>query len=238
MFELIELALWFLAAILCFVLMIMFIVQYKRRETLSRPFFLGLAVFMASYGTARLIENIRRYFIGYYGDVFDAWLQGEQITGINFWLRFLYYFIAWLGIAVMYFNIEKYIFKKNRYILTIFSILEGTVSIVNYFFFNDLTYWASVGLFFVAGFFMPLLFVNLARKTPSGPVRNGCIMIGIGISIFVIAVMIDLPETAYFLYVLEEQNPEELIRLLAPILLICGLSIFSLGFKRFFPDKT
>ncbi|MFO8017391.1 MAG: hypothetical protein R6U96_02050 [Promethearchaeia archaeon] len=235
MFELIELVLWYFAVILCFSLMIMFLVQYKRRKTLSRPFFLGLAIFMASYGVARLIENIRRYFIGYYGDVFDAWVNGDQITGLNFWLRFFYYFIAWIGIAVMYFNIEKFIFKKNRYILTIVSILEGTVSIVNYFFFNEITYWTAVILFFIAGFFMPLLFLNLARKTPSGPVRNGCIMISVGMLIFVIAVMIDLPETAYFMWSLEQENPEVVIRILAPLLLISGNSIFSLGFKRFFP---
>ena len=235
MLEQIELILWFLAVILCFTLMIMFFIQYQRRESLSRPFFLGLAIFMASYGTARLIENLRRYFIGEYGDIYDAWLAGEQIAGLNFWLRFLYYLIAWIGIAVMYYNIETYIFKNNRYILTIFSILEGTVSIINYFLFNVVTYWASVGLFFIAGFFMPLLFVNLARKTPSGPVRNGCIMIAIDIAMFVVGVMIDLPETAYFMYILNQPNPIEIIRILAPILLISGLLVFSIGFRRFFP---
>lgn len=235
MFELIEVSLWYLAVLISFLLMMVFLFQYKKRESLSRPFFLGLSIFFLSYGVARLIENIRRYTIGSYNDIFNAWILGEQISGSNFWLRFLYYLIAWIGIAVMYFNIERYIFKKNRFALTILSIIEGTTSIINYFNFNYITYWSCVLIFFVVGFFMPLLFLNLARKSPSGPVRNGCILIALGIILLVIAVMVDLPETTYFMYITKQNNPETLIRISAPIMLISGILIFSLGFKRFFP---
>ncbi len=237
MFETIELALWYGAVALCFSLMIIFLIQYKKRESLSRPFFLGLSIFMLSYGVARLIENIRRYSIGSYNDIFEAWIAGEQISGVNFWMRFLYYLIAWIGIAFLYFNIEKFIFKKNKFALTILSLIEGTTSIVNYFNFNMITYWSCVIIFFGVGFFMPILFLNLARKSPSGQMRNGLIMVAVGIFVFVISVMIDLPETYYFMNLFKQEAPETFIRVSAPIMLILGLLLFSLGFKRFLPSK-
>ncbi|MHA1294187.1 MAG: hypothetical protein ACTSQJ_16160, partial [Promethearchaeota archaeon] len=189
-----------------------------------------------SYSIARLIENIRRYSIGDYNDIFEAWIQGTQITGLNFWLRFLYYFIAWIGITIMFFNIERHIFKKNKYFLTIVSAVEGTVSIINYFIFNIITFWMASLLFFVV-MFMPLLFLNLARKTPSGPIRNACVFIAIGIMLFAIGVMIDLPEMAYFLYINNQPRPEQLIRIIAPIIIICGIIMLSIGFKTFFPKE-
>ncbi len=237
MTEIIEIAFWYGAVALCFGLMILFLIQYKKRESLSRPFFLGLSIFMLSYGIARLIENIRRYSVGSYNDIFEAWIAGEQIIGINFWMRFLYYLIAWVGIALLYFNIEKFIFKKNKFALTILSLIEGTTSIINYFSFNMITYWSCVIIFFGVGFFMPILFLNLARKSPSGHMRIGCLMIAIGMFTFVVSVMIDLPETYYFMYLFKQEAPETIIRLIAPIMLILGLLLFSMGFKSFLPSK-
>jgi len=49
--------------------------------------------------------------------------------------------------------------------------------------------------------------------------------------------MSDLPETTYFMNVVGMAMPELFIRLTAPVLLISGLLLFSLGFKRFFPKE-
>jgi len=217
--------------------MIVFLIQYKRRESLQRPFFLGLSIFMLGYGIARLIENIRRYSIGSYNDILDAWKTGTQIVGLNFWLRILYYAIAWAMIAMFYYNIEKNIFKKNKFLLTICALVEGVLSITIYFYFNDIVFWASVFNFFIVGFFIPILFLNLAMKTPSGSIRNGCILISIGMLLFVLGVMIDLPESSYFMYLLGQEVPEDLIRITTPIILIMGLLSFSIGFKTFFPKE-
>ena len=237
MLESMELFLWYLVVIMCILLMCIFLNHYRKQEGPSRPFFMGLSVFMIGYGIARLIENIRRYFIGSYDDIYDNWLIGYQITGINLTLRFLYYFIAWSMIAFMYFNIERFIFKKTKYLLTICSLAEGALSISIYFYFNIIIYWASVFNFFIVGYFIPLMFLNLARKTPSGAIRNGCILIAIGMMLFVTGVMIDLPETAYFLHLLNQVRPELIIRLGAPIILMSGLILFSLGFRSFFKKE-
>ncbi len=237
MIEQFELILWYSAVIICFLLMTVFLIQFLKREGTSKSFFIGLAIFMAVYGIARLIENVRRYSIGNYNDIFNAWMVGAQIGGINLLLRFLYYFIAWIGIAIFYFNIERFIFKKTKFLLTILSLVEGALSINIYFFFNLIIYWVAIFNFFIVGYFIPLLFLNMARKTPSGAIRNGCILIAIGMFLFVTGVMIDLPETAYFLYLLSQEVPEITVRFTAPIILTSGLLLFSLGFRSFFKKE-
>jgi hypothetical protein len=237
MVDLLEIGLWYSAVMLCFVLMVMFLMQYSKKESLSRPFFLGLAIFMLLYGIARLIENTRRYSVGSYNDILYAWIIGTQITEENFIMRFLYYFIAWIGIAIMYFNIERFIFKKNKYLLTICSIAEGALSISIYFYFNIFIFWIMIFNFFIVAYFIPLLFINLARKTPSGAIRNGCVLIALGMALFVTGVMFDLPETSYFLFLLNQEIPEALIRFISPIMLTSGLVFFSLGFRSFFKKE-
>ena len=236
-FEIVELVLWFSGAVLCFLIAFWFYFQYKNLEFLSKPLFFGVSVFWITFGLARLFENIRRYFIGTYNDVLNAWIAGNQITGVNFWLRFLYYLITWIGIAVMYWQLEKYVFINNKYFLTYCSIIEGTVSIINYFWFNLVTFWICVYLYFVAAYFASFFFVNLARKTPSGPIRNGCLLISLGQTLFAFSVMIDLPETGFFLYSLGINSPEILIRFTSPITLISGAIFFILGFKTVYLIK-
>ena len=128
MLEIVEIILWYTAVSICFILMVIFYNQYRKRE-IAKPFFLGLTLFMITYGIARLIENIRRYSIGSYNDIFDAWVAGTQITGINFILRFLYYAIAWTGISIMFLEMEKFIFKgQTKYIIGILSIIVAVVT--------------------------------------------------------------------------------------------------------------
>jgi hypothetical protein len=215
-------------------MMLIFFIQSRKGDFYTKIFFQGLGIFSLAYGLARLIENIRRYSIGSYHDILDAWIAGGQIVGLNFWLRFLYYVIAWIGIAILYFNIEHSIFKKNKYILTALSIFEAIVSIINYLYLNMITFWLSAIFYFVPATFMSLLFINLSRKSPQGGIRNSSIIIAIGVLIFAFGVMIDLPETAYFNHIYGIKTPELLFRILSPILVIFGFSLLTYGFIRFF----
>ena len=105
-----EVILWYTAVAICYFLMFVFYNQYRKRE-MARKFYLGLCIFMVTYGTARLFENIRRYSVGSYNDILYAWIAGTQITGINWGLRVWgYYALAWTGLTIMFFNMEKYIF--------------------------------------------------------------------------------------------------------------------------------
>ena len=230
----IEITLWYSLIGICFLMFMIFIIQWKKRDSLQKPFFLGLAMFALFYFIARLIENVRRYSVGSYNDVFDAWVVLSQITDLNFVLRILYYIFSWIGLTVLFFNIEKHIFKNNKFLLTIVSATEGVVSIINYYTFNLVTFWLSTALFFVI-MFIPLLFFNLARKTPKGKIRTACIVVGMGIVLFAVGVMIDLPEFSYFNYLMGMVSPEEIIRLVSPIIIICALIMLNLGFRTFFP---
>ena len=233
-FELIEILLWYIAVIMCLLMALTFFLEYKSRKGFSSPFFLGLSIFGVTYAVARLIENIRRYIVGSYSDIVEAWIRGEQITGINFTLRMAYYLIAWFGMSLMFYNIEHYILTDNRYIITIFSIIAGLVSIINYLYLNMITFWAAVICYFVTAYFISIMFLNAARKAQSTYIRNGCLLVAIGIMTLAIGIMIDLPEAVYFAHLYGIGYSEFIVRLLAPILFILGLVIFTIGLKTRF----
>ncbi|HME56617.1 MAG TPA: hypothetical protein VKM55_30735 [Candidatus Lokiarchaeia archaeon] len=239
--DIMEITLWYSVTLICGVLFVVFILQNKKREKISRPFFLGFSIFLFGYGIARLCENIRRYSIGSYNDVINAWttVPRTQIAGNDLLLRILYYLIAWIAIAILYFNIEKYIFKKTRYILTICSLGEGALAISIYIYFSLISYWALVVNFFFVGYFIPILFLNLTREFGNNSaIKKGCVTIALGMLFFVTGVMVDLPESAYFFILLGQQSPELMIRIISPILVLSGLLVLSLGFRSFFPKLS
>ncbi len=78
----VEGVMWFVVAGFSFILAVLSFRRYKKSQVQSRPFFLGLAVFTSTYGVARLLENIRKYFIALsLTDIADAWRANSQITG-------------------------------------------------------------------------------------------------------------------------------------------------------------
>jgi hypothetical protein len=230
-----EILLWNLVVIITFSVNSFWWHQYRTRSRESKPFFLGLLIFGVTYGVARLIENIRSLNIGSYNDVYEAWIIGQQITGLNLVLRLMYYVISWSGIAMMFFSLENKLFRKSRYIVTIAAIMEGVVSVLNYFFFNDLIFYLSSVFFFVV-MVMPLMFINLARKTPSGSFRKSSITIAIGITLFAFGVLNDLPEFAYFQYLtgIQAEGSEIFSRYAAPISINLGIILLMFGFSSLF----
>ena len=216
---------------------VVFFLESRKRLGYSKPFFRAVGIFALFYAVARLIENIRRYSIGTYNDVVEAWIAGGQISGLNYWLRITYVIISFVGIIFLYYSIERYIFTKNRYLITIFSIIQAILSMISYIYFNDVTFWLSTIIFMVPAYFLPILFFNAARKAPSKYVRNGCIFTAIGIILITLAVIIDVPEYAYANYVFGVKPSEFIIRMIAPILLILGVIIATFGLKTHFQEN-
>ena len=66
-------------------------------------------------------------------------------------------------------------------------------------------------------------------------IRTACLVVGLGIVLFAVGVMIDLPEFSYFNHLMGMVSPEEIIRLVAPIVIICALIMLNVGFRTFFP---
>lgn len=235
--ELIEILLWYCVVTACFIMAGIFFLESKRRIGFSKPFFRAVGIYALCYAIARLIENIRRYSVGTYNDIVEAWIAGDQISGLSLIFRLLYVTISFIGIVFLYYNIERYIFTNNRYFVTIFSIIQAFLSIIIYIYFHLIFFYLAVAIFFIPCYFLPILFFNAARKAPSKYIRNGCILTAIGIIMFTTAVIIDLPESAYVSYVFGIKPSESIIRLISPILLILGVIISTFGLKTHFQEN-
>lgn len=234
----VEAIFWFAGSGVCLFMFAYFVRKYKRTEFHSRKFFLGLGVFSITFGIARLVETVRKYFVSdSLTDIVDAWLAGGQIEGLNWQLRVLYYVIAWFGISILFYNTEKYVFqKKTKFIITLAAVVEGVISIALYFLvpgsplFEGLMIGAALG-FFVAGLYPIIFLINLARKAV-GAVRVNTLVVTLGIVLFIMGVLVDLPETSYLAGDLISLIP--FTGLLAPVLLFSGFIIMSVGFMRLY----
>ncbi len=238
----VEAIIWFVGVGIGVFLTLYFLKQIKTTEfPQAKKFFTGLCIFAASYSVARLIENIRKYFVSEnLTDIVDAWQAGTQITGLNLTLRIAYYAISWPGIAIFYFHAERYVFQnKTKFILTIASLVEGTVSILQYFYdpgsaaFQICTVIAAIG-FFVAGVFPVLLFFNMARTT-TGSVRKNNALVGVGLTLFIVGVMADLPETGY---IMQQTLPQLLTGIGAACFLFAGFIVMAYAFRSMYSSTV
>jgi hypothetical protein len=239
---LMEQILWWIGSIIVVGLGIFFVKKIKdNKNPAANKFTAGLAIFAFTYGIARILENIRKYYVAGYDnrtDIGDAWINLTQITGLNYNLRILYYVIAWTGIATFYFVSEKYVFKgKYKYILTIASICEGIVSVLNYIPDNGpnivTTILAAIG-FLIAALFPIYLYFNMGLKN-TGAIRKSCFIVTIGLLFFVLSVMADLPESTYIVYLVGGTPlPVWIVSIAAPIMLFTGMTGMALGFNKMF----
>ncbi|GAB4311230.1 MAG: hypothetical protein Kow0069_11540 [Promethearchaeota archaeon] len=229
---------WFVGAGIGLGLFAYFLAKWRRAEfPQAKRFFFGLAAFAVTYSVARLIENFRKYFVSDdLQDIVNAWTAGEQITGLNWDLRIAYYVIAWFGIATFYFHAERHVFAgKTKYVLTLASVVEGTVSVLQYVFapgsaaFRACSATAAVG-FFVAGVFPVLLFVNMARTT-TGTVRRNNLVVAVGLALFVTGVLADLPETGF---ITGQSLPQLITGPLAALLIFSGFVLMAAGFRSMY----
>ncbi|MBD3351232.1 MAG: hypothetical protein GF364_07075 [Candidatus Lokiarchaeota archaeon] len=237
---LMEQTLWWIGCVIVIILGFIFIKRMKENPV-SKKFTTGLAVFAFTYGIARILENIRKYIVAGYEnrtDISDAWIAGDQIAGINYTLRILYYAIAWFGIATFYFVSEKYVFKgKYKYILTISSIIEGIVSILNYIPEDGphiiTTAISAIG-FFIAAIFPVVLYAQMGLQN-TGVLRKSCFIVAIGMAIFVTSVVADLPESTYIVNLVGGTPlPVWITSIVAPICLFVGMFTLTMGFRQMF----
>lgn len=233
---------WFTSSIL-FILLGGFIIIQITRHKLSSRFFMGVSVFGFCFGIARLIENIRIYFISTEkDDILNAWIQGGQITGVNLGLRISYYVICWIAIAYYLHEYEILILqRKTKFFFTYSAIGEGIVSIMNYIpsiRSNYTVYGALVGFFL--GAVLPLIaqFI-VALRTKDRVMRKAFTMAGFGLIIFLLGLSGDLPEGKYFLYIWESPiNDNFVLSIISPILLLTGIIIMFFGYYRLFQREV
>jgi hypothetical protein len=122
----IEPILWFSASAIFFFLGLYFLQKLIKSGKESRFFFSGLTVFFFGWGIARLLETIRRYYVGSYYDIIEDVISGNfTISGLNLILRLAYVIISW-GAVVYFYIVTETIFlnKKSYYIFSISTVVQ------------------------------------------------------------------------------------------------------------------
>ena len=201
-----EPGLWWATSVLFFVLGL-FIYKKMKENDAAKQFMSGLISFAFLFGIARVIENIRKFYIAASRlDILEGWIGlGPLISGPNLVLRITYYVISWTGISLFYYFAEKHVFKQ-KYIFTSAAVGEGIVSILMYFGFPWNVMLILLGLasfgFLFAAVIPVILYLRLGFKNP-GLLGRASFIAGIGLALFSTGVMADLPQSSFVVYLVQ-----------------------------------
>ncbi|MFX1451601.1 MAG: hypothetical protein ACFFCM_12200 [Promethearchaeota archaeon] len=217
----IEPILWFIVSAIFFMQGIYFMNKFLKSEKEAQPFFGGVMIFMYGWGFSRLLETIRRYYVGYYYDIID---MNYNITGSSLILRLLYVTVSYAAIACFFYVTENKIFdKKTHSIFTISTIFQIVLSDLIYF--NIPTLIPVIILFFIIGIFPICIFFGFAISK-FGEKRIPWVLLGIGMTLFVLGVAGDNPEA----YEIVKGLGTALIHYGTPLFVISGSIIITIAF--------
>ncbi|HUY00460.1 MAG TPA: hypothetical protein VMV49_12950 [Candidatus Deferrimicrobium sp.] len=213
------LILWIINLIEMLIVAYIFYREYKLHGT---RFYIGVALFYVLFVFARLSELIRFY-------LYPSSFPPYYTLDLNFWLKTTYTMLSYIGLTIIYFVLERYIFKGTKYFFTILVPITTVLSIwmtvsVAYY---DLIFSFVIPLYLLILFGIICMYIYLAIKT-SGEVRKNSIMIIFGILLFELGLVFALPEAQKSIWA---AIPTEIIILLAPIFSIIGVLLQIRGFK-------
>ena len=198
--------------------------RYYKRDKMS--FYLGVAIFYVLFVIGRLCEVIRIHFHPL-GKALDP---PYSELGFDFWLKTGYTIFSYVGLTIIYFVLERYVFKRKKYIFTILVPITTAISIwftvvdqATY----DLLFTITVPLYLLILFGIVGMYVYLAGST-SGQVRKNSIMIIFGILLFELGLVFALPEAQTSLF---SAIPIDILWIAAPILSIIGVILQIRGFR-------
>jgi len=217
----IALVLWILSIIEMIIVSFIFI-RYFNKDKMN--FYLGVAIFYILFCLARLSEIIRLYFNP--GTPINP---PYTVLGFDFWMKTCYTLFSYIGLTIIYFVLERYVFKRTKYIFTILVPITTVISIwftvdpVNY----ELLFNITIPLYLLILFGIIFMYIYLAVKT-SGEVRRNSIMIIFGILLFELGIIFSLPEAQGTLWA---AIPIEVLWIIAPVLSIIGVVLQIRGFK-------
>lgn len=217
----IVITLWFINLIEMLIIAFVFFREYKKAQM---NFYLGVAIFYILFVIARLCEVIRLFF-------HPGIPQNPPYTelGFDFWFKTSYTIFSYVGLTIIYFVLERYVFKNTKYIFTILVPITAILSIwftvdpVHY----DLLFSITIPLYIVILFGIVGMYIYLAIST-SGTVRRNSIMIIFGVLLFELGLVFALPEAQISIW---GSIPTDLLWILAPSLSIIGVILQIRGFK-------
>ncbi|MHA1277818.1 MAG: hypothetical protein ACTSQI_01750 [Candidatus Helarchaeota archaeon] len=219
--EQIAIGLWFVSIIEMIIVGLLFFRYYARDKM---KFYIGVAVFYMLFVVARILEIIRLYFNP------EGALNPPYLTlGWNFWLKTGYTLFSYIGLTIIYFVLERYVFTRTKYIFTIFVPITTIISI--WFTIDvalyDLLFLITIPLYLLILFGIIGMYIYLAVST-SGEVRRNSILIIFGIFLFELGLVFALPEAQISLF---SGIPVEVLWVSAPILSIIGVILQIGGFR-------
>lgn len=215
------LTLWFINLIEMVLVAIIFLREYKRHEM---NFYLGVAIFYILFVVARSCEIIRCFF-NPEGPLSPPYLE----LGWNFWLKTGYTLFSYIGLTIIYFVLERYVFTRTKYI---FTILVPITTIISIWFTIDVAHYElllniTIPFYLLILFGIVFMYIYLAVST-SGEVRRNSIMITFGILLFELGLVFALPEVQASVFA---GIPTDIMVIGAPILSIIGVLLQIRGFK-------
>lgn len=188
-------------------------------------FYLGVAIFYFLFLMGRLCEVIRIHFHPLGNPVNPPYTT----LGFDFWLKTAYTLFSYIGLTIIYFVLERYVFKRTKYIFTILVPITTAISIwftldpLNY----DTLFLVTIPFYLVILFGIVGMYVYLATST-SGEVRKNSIMIIFGIALFELGLVFALPEAQTTLWA---SIPTEVLWIIAPVISIIGVILQIRGFR-------
>ncbi len=213
--------LWFVNIVEMVIVGLLFFRYYSRDKM---RFYLGVAIFYILFVVARLLEIIRLYFNP------EGPIDPPYFTlGWNFWLKTGYTIFSYVGLMIIYFVLERYVFKQTKYV---FSILVPITAVISIWFTVDVAHYdllfsITIPLYVLILFGIVGMYVYLAAST-SGDVRRNSILIIFGILLFELGLVFALPEAQASLFA---GIPLEVLWIIAPTISIIGVLLQIRGFR-------
>ncbi len=215
--ETFELFLWIISIVVLTIIGIFFIKDYRK---VKNNYFFWISLFFLLLMVARIFRLIVKFYLG-------EPPIGQPFEGPAFIFESLFLFTMYIALFCIYFALERNILKKTHFIFSGLVCVLCSIAIINLLFFNILLYVAMI-FFIITILGLPLIFINLAKKT-SGELRRKALIVFIGAILAEIGLAFDVPE-GFILW--SNLGLLDIFLILAPILQIIGYILIKTGFPR------
>ncbi len=200
--------LWFFIIITIYlgIAAIHLIIKAIKSKESGRNYYLSMAFFAGFYCIARILLDIELAY--YAGDYYPLYQWGS--------------FFAVFGLFGFMFAVERYVYPKLKYIPSILILLAAALILIfpTYDETNLITYWALLSS--ICGILIPFLYLNVGLRS-TGEVRNKSLFLAFAIIIFFVGKGLNF----YFLL-----DMFAILRIIVPIMMLCGLILFHIGLIR------
>lgn len=179
--------------------------KISKAESIMKNYYIGIAFFTACFLSARIIFLINDL-------IFMNELEHVQTYNT---LYIMGNFLATIAVFGIMFAVEKYIYKKLKFIPSIIVVISSVLVIFPGMLNTDLIIYFTIGGSII-GVVIPFLYIYVGINA-SGEMKTRSFLIAIGLIIFMLSVL-------FYADVLQASVP--IFMYLSPLMLILGLGTF------------